>query len=112
MGFQLPFQKRYHQSNKALQNHPSSILQRDAFQGKRSSLVCLGINYNAGKFYKIGDRVKYSGIGGNPEDDFDVDDFIRRMTIATGLNVQERLNLFEFLNLFLFEFGSTKVNQI
>jgi hypothetical protein len=54
------------------------------------------MNYKAGKFYKIGDRVKYSGIGGNPEDDFDVDDFIRRMTIATGLNVQEHFNLFEF----------------
>ena len=34
-------------------------------------------------------RVKYSGVGDNvDDDDFDVDDFIRRMTIATGLNVQ------------------------
>jgi hypothetical protein len=38
-------------------------------------------------FYVL--RVKYSGVGGNVNDDFDVDDFIRRMTIATGLSVQE-----------------------
>ena len=34
-------------------------------------------------FYVL--RVKYSGVGNGPDDEFDVDDFIRRMTNATGM---------------------------
>jgi len=34
-------------------------------------------------FYVL--RVKYSGVGNGPDDEFDVDDFIRRMTNATGI---------------------------